>query len=71
MSDTPINNSSLEVHDPEILAQVLDACRSGKEMQEAVIAVVKRDEKWRGEQCINLLAAEAPNQSRCASLALG
>jgi glycine hydroxymethyltransferase len=63
MSDTPITNSSLEVHDPEILAQaraVLDACRSGKEMQDAVIAAVKRNEKWRGKQCVNLLAPEAP-----------
>jgi glycine hydroxymethyltransferase len=63
MSDTNPTNASLEVHDPEILAQaraVLDACRSGKEMQDAVIAAVNRNEKWRGEQCINLLAPEAP-----------
>ena len=50
---------SLEVHDPDILAQargVLNACESGQEMQEAVIAAVKRNERWRGEQCLNLLA---------------
>src|SRR3990170_6988282 len=63
MSDSPIANFSLEVHDPEILTQaraVLDTCRSGKEMQDAVIAAVKRNEEWRGERCINLLAPEAP-----------
>jgi glycine hydroxymethyltransferase len=71
MSDTPIAHDALEVHDPEILAQaraVLDACRSGKEMQDAVIAAVKRNEKWRGEQCINLLAPEAPTSPAVRAL---
>ena len=60
-----------EVHDPEILAQarrVIDACRTGKEMQDAVIAAVKRNEKWRGEQCINLLAPEAPTSPAVRAL---
>ena len=63
MSDSPTTDSTLEVHDPEILAQartLIDTCRSGKEMQDAVIAAVDRNENWRGEQCINLLAPEAP-----------
>jgi glycine hydroxymethyltransferase len=71
MSDAPITNFSLEVHDPRILAQaraVLDACRSGKEMQDAVIAAVERNEKWRGEQCINLLAPEAPTSPAVRAL---
>jgi glycine hydroxymethyltransferase len=70
MSNVSID-SSLEVHDPEILAgarAVLNACRSGKEMQEAVIAAVKRNEKWRGEQCINLLAPEAPTSPAVRAL---
>jgi len=70
MSDSPITNFS-EVHDPEILAQaraVLDICHSGKEMQDAVIAAVKRNEKWRGEQCINLLAPEAPTSPTVRAL---
>jgi len=71
MSDTPTPNSALEVHDPEILAQArsfLDTCRSGKEMQEAVIAAVERNENWRGEQCINLLAPEAPTSPTVRAL---
>jgi len=67
MADIPIT----EVHDPELLAKaraVLDACRSGKEMQDAVIAAVKRNEKWRGEQCINLLAPEAPTSPTVRAL---
>jgi glycine hydroxymethyltransferase len=64
-------NSALEVHDPEILAQaraVLDMCHSGKAMQDAVIAAVKRNEQWRGEQCINLLAPEAPTSPAVRAL---
>jgi glycine hydroxymethyltransferase len=71
MSDTSVDTASLEVHDPEILAQaraVLDACRSGQEMQDAVIAAVKRNEQWRGEQCINLLAPEAPTSPAVRAL---
>ena len=52
-----------EVHDPQILANaraILDAASSGKGMAEEVIAAVKRNEHWRGERCINLLAPEAP-----------
>jgi glycine hydroxymethyltransferase len=70
MSASPATNFP-EVHDPEILAQaraVLDACHSGKEMQEAVIAAVKRNEQWRGEQCINLLAPEAPTSPAVRAL---
>jgi len=55
--------TQLEVHDPDILAHaraVLDACRSPQEMQEAVLSAVARNEEWRGRQCINLLAPEAP-----------
>ena len=71
MSDTPIANSSLEVHDPAVLARaraVLDSCRSGQEMQDAVIAAVRRNETWRGQQCINLLAPEAPTSPAVRAL---
>ncbi len=64
-------NHSLEVHDPAILAQaraVLDACQSVKDMQGAVIAAVKHNEAWRGAQCINLLAPEAPTSPAVRAL---
>ena len=51
-----------EVHDPSILAsarQLLDACRTPQEMQEAVLAAVARDQEWRGKQCLNLIAPES------------
>jgi glycine hydroxymethyltransferase len=60
-----------EVHDPGILAQaraVLDACASGREMQDAVVAAVRRNEEWRGRQCINLLAPEAPTSPAVRAL---
>ena len=52
-----------EVHDAGILAHaraVLDACAGPEEMQEAVVAAVRRNEEWRGKRCLNLLAPEAP-----------
>ena len=58
-----MSSTTFEVHDPAILAEaraVLEACRSAKEMQDAVIAAVKRNEDWRSQRCINLLAPEAP-----------
>src|SRR5512143_381263 len=58
-----MSDQQFEVHDPAILAHarsILDACKSSAEMQQAVLDAVKRNEVWRGEQCINLLAPEAP-----------
>jgi glycine hydroxymethyltransferase len=60
-----------EVHDPEILAQaraVLDACPSAQEMQQAVLDAVARNEEWRGQRCINLLAPEAPTSPTARAL---
>jgi glycine hydroxymethyltransferase len=63
--------NQFEVHDPEMLAQaraVLDACSSPQEMQEAVLAAVARNEEWRGKQCLNLLAPEAPTSPTVRAL---
>src|SRR5439155_4028164 len=51
-----------EDHDPETLAkanELLDACTSPAEMQQEVVAAVERNERWRGRECLNLLAPEA------------
>lgn len=66
-----MSQNDIEVHDSTILAQaraVLDACHSAQEMQQAVLDAVKRNEKWRGEQCINLLAPEAPTSPTARAL---
>ncbi|MGB8646473.1 MAG: serine hydroxymethyltransferase [Anaerolineae bacterium] len=63
--------NQFEVHDPETLAQaraVLQACRSAAEMQQAVVNAVKRNEEWRGRQCLNLLAPEAPTSPTVRAL---
>jgi glycine hydroxymethyltransferase len=60
-----------EVHDPVILAHaraVLDACQAPAEMQAAVLAAVQRNEDWRGKQCVNLLAPEAPTSPTVRAL---
>src|SRR6266852_4476319 len=74
--DEPMRNihnapTQLEVHAPDILANaraILDACRSPQEMQEAVLAAVSRNEAWRGRQCLNLLAPEAPTSPTVRAL---
>ena len=66
-----MSQNDIEVHDPAILAQaraILDACKSAKEMQQAVLDAVKRNETWRGKQCINLLAPEAPTSPTVRAL---
>ena len=66
-----MSEQQFEVHDPAILAHarsILDACKSGAEMQQAVLDAVKRNEVWRGEQCINLLAPEAPTSPAVRAL---
>ncbi|HLG74830.1 MAG TPA: serine hydroxymethyltransferase [Ktedonobacteraceae bacterium] len=71
MQDIYQSTESQEVHDPDILAQaraILDACRSPQDMQEAVLAAVTRNEEWRGRQCLNLLAPEAPTSPTVRAL---
>ena len=70
MSPRPGANS-IEAHDPGTLAAaraVLDACAGAREMGEAVKAAVARNASWRGEQCINLLAPEAPTSPSVRAL---
>src|SRR5215471_13632317 len=60
-----------EVPDPDLFASVwavMDACRSPQQMQEAVLSAVQRNEAWRGKQCLNLLAPEAPTSPTVRSL---
>lgn len=69
MSEAVANN--LEVHDPEILAQtraILRASGSPKAWANAIIDAVKRNEEWRGQRCINLLAPEAPTSPTVRAL---
>src|SRR5713226_1536461 len=71
MPETNEPTTRVEVHDPAMLAQakaILDACSSPKDMQEAVLAAVARNEAWRGKQCINLVAPEAPTSPTVRAL---
>jgi glycine hydroxymethyltransferase len=68
---SPKPNKQFEVHDPAILAaarDVLDACDSPRQMALEVVEAVRRNEEWRGRQCINLLAPEAPTTPLVRSL---
>jgi glycine hydroxymethyltransferase len=66
-----MTSAQFEVHDPAILAHaraVLDACQKPGDMQQAVLDAVKRNEDWRGRQCVNLLAPEAPTSPTVRAL---
>jgi glycine hydroxymethyltransferase len=55
--------TQFEVHDAAVLAHaraILDAAGDPAKMADEVVAAVDRNARWRGEQCINLLAPEAP-----------
>ena len=60
-----IYDNSFEVHDKAALGKAralidsLEAVEVGRE----VLAAVDRNRRWRGEQCINLLAPEAPTSA--------
>ncbi|MDQ3410725.1 MAG: aminotransferase class I/II-fold pyridoxal phosphate-dependent enzyme, partial [Chloroflexota bacterium] len=55
--------TTVEVHDPEVLAwagDVLDRAADPRQMRQAVLDAVARNARWRGDECLNLLAPEAP-----------
>ncbi|HEV3174788.1 MAG TPA: aminotransferase class I/II-fold pyridoxal phosphate-dependent enzyme, partial [Stellaceae bacterium] len=71
MNSQRASANRVEVHDPGTLAAaraVLDACADARAMGEAVKAAVERNASWRGEQCINLLAPEAPTSPAVRAL---
>src|SRR5512143_1516339 len=64
-------STQFEVHDREALAHaraIMNATESPRAWAQEVVEAVKRNEKWRGEQCINLLAPEAPTSPMVRSL---
>src|SRR6266851_5568877 len=70
MSKAAVSNR-IEVHDRNALATaraVLDTCADARAMGEAVTAAVARNARWRGEECINLLAPEAPTSPAVRAL---
>jgi glycine hydroxymethyltransferase len=70
-SNAAATPSQFEVHDPAVLAharQLLDACGSPADMAQAVVSAVARNATWRGQQCLNLLAPEAPTSPTVRAL---
>jgi glycine hydroxymethyltransferase len=64
-------SAQFEVHDREALANaraIMNATESPRAWAQELIQAVKRNEEWRGERCINLLAPEAPTSPMVRSL---
>src|SRR5574339_1076493 len=64
-------DTQFEVHDKEALEKaraIMNATESPRAWAQEVVAAVKRNEEWRGERCINLLAPEAPTSPMVRAL---
>lgn len=60
-----------EMHDEKTLARarrLIEACNSLADVGRQVAAAVERNAEWRGRQCINLLAPEAPTSPAVRAL---
>ena len=69
MADT--ESTQFEVHDKEALANaraIMSASESPRQWAQAVIDAVKRNDEWRGQRCLNLLAPEAPTSPAVRAL---
>lgn len=58
-------------HDPQILERarsLIEAQPSRRLIQLEVLAAVRRNEQWRGRECLNLLAPEAPTSPTVRAL---
>ncbi|MBI3709402.1 MAG: aminotransferase class I/II-fold pyridoxal phosphate-dependent enzyme [Proteobacteria bacterium] len=71
MTATAKADNLIEVHDRAALATaraLLDSCANPQAMGAAITAAVARNARWRGEECINLLAPEAPTSPAVRAL---
>lgn len=65
------NTPQFEVHDREVLEKarsILGETESPRMWAQAVIEAVRKNEEWRGERCLNLLAPEAPTSPMVRAL---
>ncbi len=68
---TKTEDAQFEVHDRQALAKaraIMNATESPRAWAQEVVEAVKRNEEWRGERCINLLAPEAPTSPMVRAL---
>lgn len=64
-------SSQFEVHDREVLAKakaIISGTESPRMWAQAVVEAVRKNEEWRGQRCINLLAPEAPTSPMVRAL---
>lgn len=64
-------STQFEVHDREALANaraIMNTTESPRAWAQEVIQAVKRNQEWRGERCLNLLAPEAPTSPMVRAL---
>src|SRR6516225_5361439 len=67
----PERPNRFEIHDADALSaarDLIEACADAREMAQKVQEAVARNATWRGEECINLLAPEAPTSPSVRAL---
>lgn len=68
---TDSEHSQYEVHDNAVLENarsIIRGTESPRMWAQAVVEAVRKNEEWRGQQCINLLAPEAPTSPMVRAL---
>jgi glycine hydroxymethyltransferase len=63
MTAPTASDTTTDVHDRDVLdwaSDVLDRAGDPRAMQDEVVAAVERNARWHGDECVNLLAPEAP-----------
>ncbi|WP_408007402.1 serine hydroxymethyltransferase [Pseudalkalibacillus sp. A8] len=63
VSKITTTNENYEVHDPKVLdwaKDIIENSSSPRLIQKEIVDAVDRNAIWRGEECLNLLAPEAP-----------
>lgn len=71
MVNPKAQEAQFEVHDSKVLEharELIDSSPSWQLIQQEVVNAVKRNEIWRGGECLNLLAPEAPTSPVVRSL---
>lgn len=71
MNTITTNQQALEIHDVTALnkaKEIIENSSSASKIQQEVVDAVNRNATWRGEECLNLLAPEAPTSPLVRSL---
>lgn len=71
MNTATSTKQGFQVHDVTALnkaKEIIEGSSSTRQIQQEVVEAVERNAVWRGEECLNLLAPEAPTSQTVRNL---